>query len=330
VVKNYSKPPELIDLSQDYLDKYKKQAQKLQNEELDYYMEHFTGLLKQIKWGESSRTFFKSSVIQALNYIVLDDRQLEKKARAWDARLDAIERKVNGASSAVRSEETREKDLDIISRGSMEEPVEEKPSGIIRDEDAAKEISAKPGKEKDSKVKPLKKQKAVSGEIRIIEDNLDRILEALKKKKISVYAMFIEAGLDRMEDGVLYFYLEENKKWHKDHLNKSDNSTIISSVIGEVTGKKYKVKFETGKAGAKKKKIEGQAQPQEEKKPAGVPASSNKKGESGPGKDQEIKKVSHKKDDPGSEKQEKVDKRKNPGVEEDVMEYFEKKFDIKE
>jgi hypothetical protein len=58
--------------------------------------------------------------------------------------------------------------------------------------------------------------------------------------------MFVEAEPDRIEGKTIFFCLEDNKQWHKDHLNKAANSGIISEVIGEVTGKKFQVKFETG------------------------------------------------------------------------------------
>jgi hypothetical protein len=327
VVKNFDKPPQLIDLSQDYMEKYHEQAGKLQNEELDYYLEHFTSLLKQIRWGESSRTFFKSSVIQALNYIVLDDRKLEKKARAWDARLDAIERKVNGtvpAGTAIsKPAPGPEKDLDIISKNDLKEPARKNSPGIIRDEDAAREIKKGPGKGK--KVEPKSTAPGNDG-INSIENNMDRILDTLKKKKISVYAMFIEAGPGRIEDGILYFYLEETKNWHKDHLNKKVNLAIISSVINEVTGKKYGVKFETGEVKGKNgKNVVIESPPEEEEPPERISEpepefTGNKSGKKENKADKEKKNSSTAKNNP-----DKVEKK-----DDDVMDYFEKKFEIKE
>ncbi len=329
VAKNYDSPRKLIGLSRDYLERYRKQAETLQNEEIDYYMEHFTELLKQIKWGESSRTFFKSSVIRALNFIVLDDSKLEKKARAWDSRLDAIERKVNGSISrtappAPAIEAGR--DLDIISKGGMEEPGRDNPAGIIRDEDAAREIEKSHGIDNNG---AGKKAKYTDG-LALIESNMDRILEKLKKARISVHAMFIEPGPGRRADGILYFYLEENKKWHKDHLNKSANSAIIASVINEVTGKKYGVRFETGDV--KEKNGENPAAgepPEEEDAPESVrEPEGNYEGNRDAGRD---KKTEENNREAGTGKgMQESDSGESGAGDEDIMDYFKNRFEIKE
>jgi len=329
-VKNYEKPFEIIELSQDYLERYRKQAQNLQNEELDYYIEHFTELLARIKWGESSRTFFKSSVIKALNYIVLDDRQMEKKARAWEARLDAMERKVNNPSISGSEGSLTERDLDIISREDMEDPGRVRSSAIVSEEDAVREINNDGGRGKVEKQDPG--EKTGEGEVKFIEDNLEKILENLKKKKISVYAMFIEAVPSRVEHGTLYFYLEENKEWHRDHLNKTANSGLISSVIKEVSGREYRVMFETGKARPLhyQKGEERETGGDERERAGGLPEG-NKTGPALPAeKECGPKKAGKEKDDEAGKEEKESKDNHQVTEEEDVMEYFEKKFDIKE
>lgn len=69
VIKNYSEPFEIINVSDDLRSRYLGQAEKLKKEELEFYMSLFTELLKQIKWGEGSKVFFKSAVIRAINSI---------------------------------------------------------------------------------------------------------------------------------------------------------------------------------------------------------------------------------------------------------------------
>jgi len=59
--------------------------------------------------------------------------------------------------------------------------------------------------------------------------------------------MFAEAKPARIENGILYFHLDEKKEWHKDHLNKNINIELIAGVIKEVTGIDFRIKFELGK-----------------------------------------------------------------------------------
>jgi len=56
--------------------------------------------------------------------------------------------------------------------------------------------------------------------------------------------MFAEVKWFKLEENNLYFYLESNKKWHKDQLNKAGNTNLISKIVKEVTSKNYRIKFE--------------------------------------------------------------------------------------
>ena len=258
VVKNYGKPTEVTDISKDYVGKYIKQAESLHKEEIEYYLDHFTELLKQIKWGESSKTFFRAAAIQAITYIVLDDKQIDKKIRAWEAKIHSLEREVKDTgvlfeeSGQVATPPQDSEDLDFLNAAKPESTIKDastiKNESTIKDESTIKQELDGLAKEP---VKEIKKSSAKSGELESVTGSLDRILELLKRKKISVHAMFVEAEPDRIDGKTLYFCLDENKKWHKDHLNKAANSNLISEVIGEIIGEKYQVKFESGKVNMK-------------------------------------------------------------------------------
>jgi len=188
VVKNYDKPDEVTDISREYLDQYLKQAEKLNNEEIEFYLDHFTELLKQIKWGESSRTFFRTTVVQAVNFIVLDDKQINKKIKAWEAKIHSLEREVKSGAAArpskmeaasVGEPENEPQDLDFLNNSDEAQLKPENGSGaenkIVIDPESQVEKPAKTGAKKDN---------AKSVGLESITENLDRILELLKRKKI--------------------------------------------------------------------------------------------------------------------------------------------------
>jgi len=375
IVKNYDKPAEITDISKEYLDNYSKQAESLSNEEVEFYLDHFTELLKQVKWGESSRTFFRTAVIQAVNFIVLDDKQINKKIKAWEAKIHSLEREVkNGAAGgpiiqeAVNVDESGSgmQDLDFLhNTGETKlEPVNG--SGI----ETKIVMDPEPEPEPEIMKTPdasAKKSNAKTSGLKSITENLDRILELLKRKKISVHAMFVEAEPDRIDDKTVFFCLDENKKWHKDHLNKKANSDIISDVISEVTGKKYQVEFETGNINMKNQMKNHSSQDSssgEDKKnnrSAGTDKLEKTKKEEKEEKEEEAGKNNANKDESqaagkkptaesgadtrpaektGGEQNTKTgidsaDKKdKNTGSagdgKEDMLKYFEKKFEIKE
>ena len=317
VIKNYNNPFEIVNISEDYKDKYLNQAKKLQKEEIEFYMELFTDLLKQIKWGEGSKVFFKSAVVRAINFIVLDEKEIGKKTRLMETQIESLRKEIDKINSMQEGNknshnhradvgtsvyENEEDDFDIINSNEIDKMVSEV------------EIQSK---HKVSGGKAHKSEMADAGvekkdeEISLINNNLDKISQSLKKKKISVHAMFTEAVPYKIENGTLYFYLDKEKEWHKDHLNKIKNIELISSVIKEVTGKDFKIKFELGK---KMDKIDVISDAESE-------ASSKLTGESR-AEDAENKASNSLNSKDGSSE--------NSRTEEDVFNYFEKKFDIKE
>lgn len=316
VIKNYNNPFEIVNISEDYKDKYLDQAKKLQKEEIEFYMELFTDLLKQIKWGEGSKVFFKSAVVRAINFIVLDEKEIGKKTRLMETQIESLRKEIDKINSMQEGNknshnhradvgtsvyENEEDDFDIINSNEIDKMVSEV------------EIQSK---HKVSGGKAHKSEMADAGvekkdeEISLINNNLDKISQSLKKKKISVHAMFTEAVPYKIENGTLYFYLDKEKEWHKDHLNKIKNIELISSVIKEVTGKDFKIKFELGK---KMDKIDVISDAESE--------ASSKLGESR-AEDAENKASNSLNSKDGSSE--------NSCTEEDVFNYFEKKFDIKE
>lgn len=316
VIKNYNNPFEIVNISEDYKDKYLDQAKKLQKEEIEFYMELFTDLLKQIKWGEGSKVFFKSAVVRAINFIVLDEKEIGKKTRLMETQIESLRKEIDKINSMQEGNknshnhradvgtsvyENEEDDFDIINSNEIDKMVSEV------------EIQSK---HKVSGGKAHKSEMADAGvekkdeEISLINNNLDKISQSLKKKKISVHAMFTEAVPYKIENGTLYFYLDKEKEWHKDHLNKIKNIELISSVIKEVTGKDFKIKFELGK---KMDKIDVISDVESE--------ASSKLGESR-AEDAENKASNSLNSKDGSSE--------NSCTEEDVFNYFEKKFDIKE
>lgn len=317
VIKNYNNPFEIVNISEDYKDKYLDQAKKLQKEEIEFYMELFTDLLKQIKWGEGSKVFFKSAVVRAINFIVLDEKEIGKKTRLMETQIESLRKEIDKINSMQEGNknyhnhradvgtsvyENEEDDFDIINSNEIDKMVSEV------------EIQSK---HKVSGGKAHKSEMADAGvekkdeEISLINNNLDKISQSLKKKKISVHAMFTEAVPYKIENGTLYFYLDKEKEWHKDHLNKIKNIELISSVIKEVTGKDFKIKFELGK---KMDKIDVISDAESE-------ASSKLTGESRAEDAENKASNSLNSKDRSSE---------NSRTEEDVFNYFEKKFDIKE
>jgi len=321
VIKNYAKPFEIVNISEDHKERYLSQAKKLQKEEMEFYMELFTDLLKQIKWSEDSKVFFKSAVVKAINFIVLDEKEIGKRTRIIETQIESLKEEISRINPIKRDTinfNDKKAEVGVGAYGNEDDEFD-----IINSKEINKMVSdtAAYGKQTGSgeKIKGPAAGDAgtgkKSGEIGLIKSNLEKISTSLKKKKISVYAMFKESIPDRVENGILYFCLDEKKEWHKDHLNKKDNIDLITGVIKEVTGRDFKIKFELGKKGNKIDTVN------DAKSDTGGYAAEKDK----PGKT-DSKTENKTGDNPGTVAGDK----KNSHTEEDIFNYFEKKFDIKE
>jgi len=344
VIKNYKKPSEITDISPDYKKKYEAQSQKLIKEELEFYIDIFADLYKQIKWGEGSRRFFKAAIIRAVNFIAAGDKGLNEKTRALEAQLKTLNKRIEadrpgGSIAENKGVSTEKSNKAKAGENRPANPEKNGNPGSRKDpgsEDKDREDPARKGQDEEgSGTGAVKKADGSGGTITGIDGNLDEILMVMKKKKISVHAMFIESEPSRIEDGILYFILSEDKKWHKDHLSKAKNIELIAGIIEEVTGIKYKVKFELGKI----KRKEGKNRKSrneviiEENNFSGDPERGFI-GEEPPVNGEESKKQkkeeSGDKGNTGSKKEAEGVKDGTLDDQEDVIKYFENKFKMKE
>jgi DNA polymerase-3 subunit gamma/tau len=212
VIKNYDEPFDVIDLSEDHRERMIRQAKQLSSEDIEYFIDLFSELHQKIKWGEGYRTFFKTYIIKAIKHDFIENQEISE-------RLDLLKRELDKINN-----------IDTKKERPLNKPQKEIKPKIIEEKEVAE------------KEKITKKVKDSSSEI--IKENWDDINIALKKKNISINAMFIEVKSYLLNKDKLTFYLDKSKKWHKDHLNKSKNINTITDIIESKTGKKYKISFE--------------------------------------------------------------------------------------
>ncbi len=310
-IKNFDNPFEIVNISDDFKDRFISQAGELQKEELEFYMELFTDLLKQVRWGESSKVFFKSAIIKAINFIVPDEKEITKKTSLLETQIKYLKEEIDKINLSQKKDKTFPGHT--INAAADNYEGEDDNFDIINSEEIDKMVS---GVEISS---GSAKDKKKAAEINLIRSNMNKICQVLKDKKISVHAMFKEAVPDRIEDGILYFNLDEKREWHRDHLNKSSNVDLISGVIKEVAGGDFKVKFEIGK------KIKNAAA---ESNPGSKTGEKAENSDSGMAADTGSGKAGN----TGSSKTVDAGNKNKEGgsTGEDVFNYFENKFDIKE
>jgi len=261
VIKNFKNPEDILDLGEDYREKYYNQAGLISSNELEYQINLFSELLKQIKWSESSKAFFKAAVIKAVNLTHLGEEQLSRKLKNIDLEIEKLNEKLMQLSSSKSPDGKKEKIDDFKEVKTYENEVKTSKADKIKINDTEENIKKDTGKETlEIKKPPVRKKEpdALKGRPateteqqegkekyeNLICKNWSNLLLKIKEKNISIHAMFVETRGFKIKGNSIYFFLEQNKNWHKEHLNKTNNTIIIQELIREVTGKNFEIIFD--------------------------------------------------------------------------------------
>ena len=338
VFKNYDNPLEILDISLDYKDKYLGQSRQLSADELEFFMDLFTDLYKQIRWSEGSKTFFKSTLIKAISFSALKEGEIKRRIEKLESEIRLIKnetKRINTYNSDRKLQFGKNKELKVVKKKKDSSLNDISSTDGISDKDLRnlgeeKLITDKKNK-KDEKIECSGSIKKDDSQASIIYSNWNNINSKLKSEKISVYAMFAETKWFKVEDNILYFYLDKNKKWHNDQLNKNGNVNLISKVIEKVTGKNYKIKFEleddktksTDKEIFNINKKEVHDAVIEDKRGANLDIKKNVRRMRT--KSIDLKKKSSNKDDEENNEDKSTNEK-----DDDIFDYLEKKFEIKE
>ena len=215
-IKNYDKPMDILDIGEDDRERYLNQAGLFSSYDIEYLIELFTDLLKQLKWGESSKTFFKTTIIKAINHGLIE--------------------KQNSARGIKKTDAIPEKSRVIISKNRDTDRAEKQPGDFKKDADSGQSSDIS----QSSRCEDLEPSECK----KVIAKNWDRLMSRLKQENISIQAMFVETLGFKLEGNKIIFYLGEKKKWHMEHLAKTKNSLLIQGLIKEIVDRNFQIVFE--------------------------------------------------------------------------------------
>ena len=251
VIKSYENPLDIVDVNEDAKDKYFHQAALFGIDEIEMYLDIFSELLKQVKWGEGAKTFFKTAVIKAINSEIINDVNTNSRFKKIDAEINSLKQLLKKpevinieSPKENKAEQTAASNKDPVQNALKNVENLQKPAGIKENAVTPHVTVSQPPE------KPLDSADAE----KLIKANYEKLLLKVKEKNISIEAMFREATDFKIKGSTICFYLSENKKWHKDHLNKVKNAAIIQESLREITGSNMKVVFDFEPGGNKEKK----------------------------------------------------------------------------
>ena len=228
VIRNYDNPLEILDIGEDFKERYFSQAKLFSTIEVEFLINLYSELLKQLRWSESAKSYFKAAIIKSVNYSFIDEEQMDKRFRKIGSDLEELKNDISKFSVSIQQ-------------------INLKPASIKKDKDTADKVKTIEGKHvdvTDAKDIEIKKITGSDDFEKAINDNWNRIVAKLKEKNVPLHAKFIEVKNFKIDNNAICFYLAYDKKWHKENLNKINNTSFIQDIIKDITGKDFKVVFE--------------------------------------------------------------------------------------
>jgi DNA polymerase-3 subunit gamma/tau len=219
VLRNYDNPLEILDIGEEFKERYFNQAKLFSTNEVEFLINLYSELLKQLRWSESSKSYFKAAIIKSVNYSFIDEEQMDKRFKKISSDLEELKNDISKVSVSIQQSNI-------------------KPASIKKDE------GTKHTDVTDTKDIKIKKITGSDDFEKAIKDNWNRIVAKLKEKNVPLHAKFIEVKNFKIDNNAICFYLAYDKKWHKENLNKINNASFIQDIIKDITGKDFKVVFE--------------------------------------------------------------------------------------
>lgn len=251
VIKNYDSPMEILDIGEDFKERYFNQAKLFSSNEVEFLINLYSELLKQLRWNESAKSYFKTAIIKSVNYRFIDEEQADKRFKKISSDLEELRNDVTKISISIQQGSIKQASIKKEEDVTVKAKTIEEQTGKI-DENTNKEI-IEDGKKTD--IKEIKEDIKItragsSGDYeKAINDNWEKIIAKLKEKNVPLHAKFMEVKNFKIDENVICFYLSNDKKWHKENLNKINNTSFIQDIIKDITGKNFKVIFETADTG---------------------------------------------------------------------------------
>ena len=228
VIRNYDNPLEILDIGEDFKERYFSQAKLFSTIEVEFLINLYSELLKQLRWSESAKSYFKAAIIKSVNYSFIDEEQMDKRFRKIGSDLEELKNDISKVNVSTQQSNI-------------------KPTSLKKDEDTAGKVKTIEGKQADvpeAKDIEIKKITGSDDFEKVIKDNWNRIVTKLKEKNVPLHAKFKEVKNFKIDNNAICFYLAYDKKWHKENLNKINNTSFIQDIIKEITGNDFKVVFE--------------------------------------------------------------------------------------
>ncbi|MBI4743954.1 MAG: hypothetical protein HY776_03920 [Actinobacteria bacterium] len=212
IIQNTETYEEIIDVTPETLSRYNAQANHFQSFQIMRYIDILSVVYGEMRWGFEARLLLEMALIK----IIKSETDISLEGLLY--RIEKLESK-SGFSVG-----------------------EEVVSGYKTDDKRQK-------KNLKNKALPKETQNIISGDQKIIPEQTNQsvdfqkikriwtaVLEQVKKKKISTYALLLECKPTSAVDNSVFLEFNERSEFHKREIEKPANMDLVKSAIKEIVG----------------------------------------------------------------------------------------------
>ncbi|TCO72649.1 DNA polymerase III subunit gamma/tau [Marinisporobacter balticus] len=197
----------LINLSEENIERLMTQGKNVQMNTIMRTIRELSQTSVDAKWATQPRILLEVAVIK------LCQPMMDQSVEGLIERIEILEKRI------------RSGEINIQKHGAEEKNKEEKD---IKQENSINEKTPK--------------QKFTPANFDGLKKGWNQILQVIKKRKISIYAVLIEGQLVKVEKNVLVVSFKSGFGFHKEAVAKSPYKEFVESVIAEMVGQKVHLK----------------------------------------------------------------------------------------
>lgn len=194
----------IIDVTSEDLAKMKEQAEKFIPSQIIHFVEILTQAYQEMRWEGEGRLLLEAALVKATRW------EADDSLRGILLRLEELEARLSEKENAVPREITFEK-----------------PSRKINT--------------KKSQIEEIRKDRGRGIDLEKVKRAWPVILQRVKEKKISTYALLLECQPREVSEGKIVLEFEACAGFHKDEVEKETNIEILKEAFKEVLGEEISV-----------------------------------------------------------------------------------------
>lgn len=244
IVKSFNDPRQLVEVSQDLLDRYQLQAKDIRMSYIINILDILTKVEERSKYVTEARVVLEMSMIKMVH---ADNLSLEERIERLEEKLEKghIKPSINMEREASSSGPTRANSPSNLARNitsptskASKEPASREKLVLDKDTNKTKSNS------KDSLNQEIDPSKKIDLDLEKLQRDWDSIINAIRREKPNIAALLMEGRLKAFENDMIIVEYEEIFEFHRNAISNERNMSYILEILQEIYGQKLNIRFD--------------------------------------------------------------------------------------